>query len=136
MNVLAEAGLSSALILAGGIAMMGAATPPPASYTAQQAYAGRLDYYVSCAECHGAKLQGVFGPALAGGDDNLQYQAVNGVYGYMAAHMPHGNPEGLPQEQYVAIMAFLMQSHGLPAGAKALTKAAIDADAALLGNGR
>jgi len=133
---LARAGLSSALVLAGGSALTAATTPAATSYTVQQAYVGRLDYYASCAECHGAKLEGVFGPALAGGDDNLKYQAVNGVYGYMAAHMPHGNPEGLPQEQYVAIMAFLMQSHGLAAGTKPLTKAAIDADATLMGNGR
>jgi mono/diheme cytochrome c family protein len=102
----------------------------------QQAYAGRLDYYQSCAECHGAKLEGVFGPALAGADDNLKYQAVSAVYGYMAAHMPHGNPEGLPQEQYVAIMAFLMQSHGFAAGTKPLTKTAIDGDVRLMGSGR
>ncbi len=110
--------------------------PLAASYTADQAYRGRLDYYESCAECHGAKLEGVFGPALAGGDDNLQYQTVKDVYAYMSAHMPHGNPEGLPQDQYVAIMAFIMQSHGLAPGARTLTKTAIDADATLLGGGR
>ena len=136
MNGLRVAGLSSTLVLIGGLPLVAGTTPPAASYTAKQAYAGRLDYYESCAECHGAKLEGVFGPALAGGDDNLQYQAVNGVYGYMAVHMPHGNPAGLPQEQYVAIMAFLMQSHGFSAGAKPLTKAAIDADATLMENGR
>jgi mono/diheme cytochrome c family protein len=136
MKRVARAALPLALVLAGGLALTAGTTPPTASYTEQQAYVGRLDYYVSCAECHGAKLEGVFGPALAGRDDNLKYQAVNGVYGYMAAHMPHGNPEGLPQEQYVAIMAFLMQSHGFPAGTRPLTKAAIDADAMLMGNGR
>jgi mono/diheme cytochrome c family protein len=118
-------------------AIASAAAPAPnASFTAEQAYQGRLDYYESCAECHGGKLEGHFGPALAGGNDNLQFQRVKDVYGYMAAHMPHGNPEGLPEAQYVAIMAFLMQSHGIAAGPRRLTKAAIDTDSALLGNGR
>jgi mono/diheme cytochrome c family protein len=106
------------------------------SYTSDQAWQGRLAYYRSCAECHGGKLEGVFGPALAGGNDNLQYQSVSGVYDYMAAHMPHGNPESLPEGEYVAIMAFLMQSHGLAPGPRPLTKAAIEADVSLLGNGR
>jgi mono/diheme cytochrome c family protein len=136
MNALRVAGFSATLVLIGGLPLGAGTTPHAASYTAKQAYAGRLDYYQSCAECHGGKLEGVFGPALAGGDDNLEYQAVKDVYGYMAAHMPHGNPEGLPQEQYVAIMAFLMQSHGRAAGTKPLTKAAIDADTTLLGDGR
>ena len=115
---------------------LGAAPVAHASYTAQQAWQGRLDYYRSCAECHGGTLGGVFGPALAGGDDNLQYQSVSAVYAYMAAHMPHGNPESLPQEQYVAIMSFLMQSHGIAAGQRPLTKVSIDRDAALLGGSK
>jgi mono/diheme cytochrome c family protein len=102
----------------------------------QQAETGRLAYYESCAECHGGKLEGVFGPALAGGDDNLQWQAVKDVYAYMAAHMPHGNPESLPAQSYLAIMAFLMQSHGLPAGSKPLSADAVAKDATLMGNGR
>jgi mono/diheme cytochrome c family protein len=129
-------GRSRALVLACGLGLIAATALPSTSYTSQQAYAGRLDYYTSCAECHGAKLEGVFGPALAGRDDNLKYQAVSAVYGYMTVHMPHGNPGGLPRENYVAIMAFLMQSHGLAAGTKPLTQAAIAADAMPMGSGR
>jgi mono/diheme cytochrome c family protein len=136
MNQLRVAALSGTLLLIGSSALTAGTAPARASYTTEQAYAGKLDYYESCAECHGAKLEGVFGPALAGDDGNLQYQAVKDVYTYMAAHMPHGNPGGLPQEQYVAIMAFLMQSHGLPAGTKPLTKSAIETDAALMGTGQ
>ena len=112
------------------------AAPPHishASYTTAQAWQGRLSYYRSCAECHGGSLGGVFGPALAGGNDNLKDQAVSDVYEYMAAHMPHGNPESLRAGDYLAIMAFLMQSHGLPAGAQTLTKATVDRDTLLMG---
>ncbi len=105
------------------------AAPPHASYTPDQAWRGRLDYYRSCAECHGGALEGVFGPALAGGDDNLKYQSVKDVYTYAAAHMPHGDPESLPEGEYVDIMAFLMQAHGIRAGSRELTKTTIDADA-------
>ena len=133
LNVAAISG-ALALIAASGLTAAPAATS--ASYTAQQAYRGRLQYYESCAECHGGKLEGVFGPALAGGDDNLQYQAVKDVYTYMATHMPHGNPMSLTGDQYAAIMAFLMQQHGLPGGTQALTKQAVTADKTLMGNGR
>ncbi len=113
-----------------------AAPVSQASYTTQQAWQGRLSYYRTCAECHGGSLGGVFGPALAGGNDNLQYQAVNDVYDYMTAHMPHGNPESLPENEYLAIMAFLMQSHGLPAGSRELTKASVERDASLMGGAK
>jgi mono/diheme cytochrome c family protein len=109
------------------------AAPHDASYTPAQAWQGRLDYYRSCAECHGGSLGGVFGPALAGSDGNLQYQSVSAVYAYMTAHMPHGNPEGLSEAEYVAIMAFLMQAHGIRAGTHDLTKAEIEADQMLMG---
>ncbi len=65
MNGLRVAVLSGALVLMGGSALTaGAAPPSAASYTSKQADAGRLDYYESCAECHGAKLEGVFGPTI------------------------------------------------------------------------
>jgi mono/diheme cytochrome c family protein len=131
----AIAALGASLALA-GFAMTAAPGATGGSYTAQQAQSGRLDYYESCAECHGGKLEGVFGPALAGGDDNLQYQSVKGVYVYMSTHMPHGDPTDLPREKYLAIMAFLMQSHGMPAGARPLDEKSVMQDATLMGSGR
>ncbi len=128
--------LAVTLVALGTSSILAAATRAHASYTVDQAWQGRLDYYQSCAECHGGKLGGVFGPALAGGNDNLQYQSVSDVYGYMSAHMPHGNPESLPEQQYVAIMAFLMQSHGIRPGTKPLSLATIDTDLTLMGNAR
>lgn len=121
------------LALAVGATTSLRAAPHPATYSVAQAWQGRLDYYRSCAECHGGSLEGVFGPALAGANGNLQYQSVSGVYAYMTAHMPHGNPEGLPEPEYVAIMAFLMQSHGIPPGRSELTKAEIESDHSLMG---
>ncbi len=119
--------------LAIGAATSLRAAPRRATYTSAQAWQGRLDYYRSCAECHGGTLEGVFGPALAGPNGNLQYQSVSAVYAYMSAHMPHGDPESLPDAEYVAIMAFLMQSHGIPAGTRELTKADAVADQTLMG---
>ncbi len=119
-----------------GAVRAAAPAPASASYTVQQAESGRLAYYESCAECHGGKLEGVFGPALAGGDDNLQWQAVKDVYAYMAAHMPHGDPESLPSRTYLSIMAFLMQSHGIAAGPKPLSIGTVGKDTRLMGNGR
>lgn len=128
-------GALAAVILSAGVSR--AVPPPPAaSYTTQQAWQGRLEYYRSCAECHGGTLGGQFGPALAGGDDNLKDQSVKDVFDYMSAHMPHGNPEGLPERQYLAIMAFMLQAHGVPAGSRSLTKASVEADKRLMSDTR
>lgn len=126
---LAVLALTSALLAASSQP----ASVPAATFTVDQAGRGRLDYYRSCAECHGGTLGGVFGPALAGGNDNLQYQSVSAVYAYMTAHMPHGDPEGLSEGEYLAIMAFLMQSHGIHSGTHELTKAQAEADQMLMG---
>ncbi len=99
-----------------------------ASYTSGQAYAGRFAFIHNCAECHGATLGGHFGPALAGPHSNVPWQTPLAVYTYMTQQMPVGNAGGLPQTQYLAIEAFIMEMNGRRAGTRPLTLAAIKAD--------
>lgn len=110
----------------------GAANTLTPSYSADQARAGQTLYYENCAECHGASLEGNYGPALAGPDGNLQWETAQYVFQYMTGHMPAGNADGLTSQQYVEIMAFLLSRHHHAPG-KPLTAAAANASQALLG---
>jgi mono/diheme cytochrome c family protein len=122
---------ATALVLANAVAL--AAAPPPLTFTAEQSDAGRIDYIEDCAECHGGELEGQFGPALAGPNARDQYESPNYVYGYFSVAMPHGHPGQLTQEQYVDIMAYLLERHHRTPGTKALTAAAITADMTNIG---
>jgi len=112
-------------------------TPPPSmavpSYLPQQARQGQIAFYGNCAECHGAAGEGNFGPALITADGNVQWQPIYYVFSYMQQHMPAGNANDLKPEQYVDIMAFLIQAHGHPPGKRALTAASASGSGALLG---
>jgi mono/diheme cytochrome c family protein len=124
-----------AALVAAGLLTIGIATAAPhRSYTAQQAEAGRLDYIESCAECHGGELEGNFAPALAGENSRIQWESPQYVYGYFSVAMPHGHPGQLSREQYVDIMAFILQRHNIVAGSQPLTAAAIETDTAAIGN--
>jgi mono/diheme cytochrome c family protein len=103
------------------------------SYTTDQAAKGQILFYENCAECHGAELDGNYGPALSGPGGNVQWETVSYVWGYMTAHMPAGNANGLRPKEYVEIMAFLLKMHANPAGRKPLTAAAANASKAFMG---
>jgi mono/diheme cytochrome c family protein len=107
--------------------------PQPPSYTDAQATKGQILFYENCAECHGARLEGNIGPALAGEDGNVQWETVTYVWGYMTAHMPAGNANGLRPDEYLEIMAFLLKVHGHLAGRAPLTAPEAAASKALMG---
>jgi mono/diheme cytochrome c family protein len=107
--------------------------PRPPSYTDGQASKGQILFYENCAECHGASLEGNFGPALAGDGSNVQWETVTYVWTYMTAHMPAGNANGLRPDEYLEIMAFLLKEHGNAPGHTALTANAAAASKALMG---
>ncbi len=106
--------------------------PAPPSFTAEQANKGQILFYENCAECHGAQLEGNAGPALDATHGNVQWETVSFVFSYMSAFMPAGNAHGLPPDDYLNIMAFLLKAHGHHPGAAALTaKAATNSKAPL-----
>jgi hypothetical protein len=51
-------------------------------------------------------------------------QSVAEIYAFMRSQMPVGAPGNLSPETYTAILAYLLQQNGHPAGARALTPAA------------
>jgi mono/diheme cytochrome c family protein len=108
-----------------GIAMLGApraggAADSKAYYTAAQAAAGAKAFAQSCAQCHGAHLQGVSAPALKGASMHGS-QSIADIYSFMAQQMPAGNPGSLKPATYAAIMAFILKQNGHPAGNTTLT---------------
>ena len=65
MTIIRASSVCALLLVASAAAAATAGNVSP-SYTAAQAWRGRLAYYEHCAECHGGNLGGVTGPALAG----------------------------------------------------------------------
>jgi cytochrome c len=95
----------------------------PALYTDAQAKAGAAKYSDSCEQCHGAKLEGRAGPALVG-PNFASVKAgfkVKDIFGFINENMPATQPGSLPRQDYVEIMAFLLQQNGYPAGTAKLT---------------
>jgi mono/diheme cytochrome c family protein len=95
----------------------------PALYTAAQADQGAKKFADNCAQCHGEHLEGIAGPALKG--ENFASTkagfAVGDVFAIVYQNMPATQPGTLPHDDYVQIMAFLLQQNGYPAGSQALT---------------
>jgi mono/diheme cytochrome c family protein len=107
--------------IAGALAQSGAA----GDYTKAQATAGKDVFDKTCAVCHGDHMQGGVGPALAG-DQFLsvsQFQKISAEYFYnfISTHMPLTDPGSLTKQQYLDIMAYMLEVNGYPAGSHELT---------------
>lgn len=95
----------------------------PALYTQAQADAGSQKFAANCAICHGKDLTGMAGPALKG-KNFASVKAdfhVSDVFKILTENMPATQPGSLPKQDYVEIMAFLLEQNGYPAGATPLT---------------
>lgn len=113
------------LALAAPWAFAGSSGSAPALYTKAQAQQGAKAYSGNCAGCHGSKLQGSIGPALAG-QPFQQLAAARNFTAKSLLHvtsttMPQSDPGSLKTSQYDAIVAFLLQKNGYPAGSTKLT---------------
>ncbi len=76
-------------------------------------------YAQSCAICHGSRMQGATGPALAGA--NARASSIGDFFGYVTTRMPQGTPGSLTHDQYVDIMAYILQMNGYTASGTPLT---------------
>ncbi|HEY0198397.1 MAG TPA: c-type cytochrome [Rhodanobacter sp.] len=95
----------------------------PALYTAAQADSGKQKFMDNCAQCHGPTLEGRAGPALKGANfapAKANFH-VGDIFTIVSQNMPATEPGTLPHQDYVEIMAFLLQQNGYPAGSEALT---------------
>ena len=99
-----------------------AASSLPGVFSLDQAKRGRQIYSASCADCHGAELQGIAGPALAGPAfvrrwESPERSAVDLFY-VLRTSMPKLAMGSLTPDDYRAVFAYLLQRNGWPAGAR------------------
>ena len=96
-------------------------------FTTDQASRGRTFFSASCAECHGATLQGGEGKPLSGDQfwSDWRESTVGELLTYVSKNMPYsedGSLAGtLSPSTYVDIVAHMLERNGLPAGAQELT---------------
>jgi alcohol dehydrogenase (cytochrome c) len=96
-------------------------------YTAEQARAGQAAYRDNCASCHAANLSGREGPQLAGSNFLAQWgeKSAGDLIAYMRRAMPPGGAAGsLPEQTYLNLAAFILESNGAKPGPQALAAAA------------
>ncbi|HUZ64280.1 MAG TPA: cytochrome c [Acetobacteraceae bacterium] len=116
--------VTSPVTLAASTAVAPAASAAslPALYTQAQARAGQALYATHCVSCHGANLQGVAAPSVAGND----FRAAAARSGWnlhiiryvVVTLMPFNAPGTLKPAQYADALAFLLASNCFPAGSK------------------
>ncbi len=108
-----------------GIALVAGQQPPAAVYTAEQAGAGRAAYQANCAGCHLADLAGRNeAPQLAGNNFMSAWRArsTRDLFELIQSTMPPSG-ETLPADQYLSIVAYILQSNGAAPGTQAFTPA-------------
>jgi alcohol dehydrogenase (cytochrome c) len=120
-----------------------------ATYSLDQAAAGRVVYAQSCAECHRDDMTGSFeAPALAG-PNFLSFWGGRPIDELieMVSLMPPTQVLSLGEETYADLVAYILSRNGVPAGGAPLTFAstgqlagatgtAVDLTAAVAGGGR
>ena len=89
-----------------------------ASYMTAQVGVGAEIYGQSCAECHLASMQGSFeAPQLAGPTFQLRWgsRPVSELLNVTQTRMPPDAPRSLSEEDYAAVVAYLLRQNGVPA---------------------
>ena len=125
---LAAAAGSAAILLAPGMAAPSIAQAPElGGYTAAQAESGRAIYERECAACHQANLQGSFEAPQLAGESFLRFWAdlsPGDLFARISGSMPPGQEGALSGEEYLDVVAYLLEANGAPAGSTALTETA------------
>jgi mono/diheme cytochrome c family protein len=93
-------------------------------YTTGQAARGQAVYQRACAECHMADLAGhEYAGALAGFGFQLKWQdaSVSELFARVRS-MPLGRPGWLTEQEYLDIVAYVLEKNEYPAGSRELTR--------------
>jgi alcohol dehydrogenase (cytochrome c) len=110
-------GMTILAALLGGAAV---AAPTQPAFTALQAEVGQHLYHEHCAACHGAQLTDAAAPALAGPAFRAHWawpaQSLDDLLNYTRKNMPLNAAGSLPNDDYVAILAYLLSRNGHEAG--------------------
>lgn len=94
-------------------------------FTARQAARGAAVYAKSCASCHGPNLEGATSIPLAGPRFMNKWadgkHTVDDLYFVTQTQMPYGAPGTLTDQQYIDVVALMLQGNGYEPGSKELT---------------
>jgi mono/diheme cytochrome c family protein len=95
-----------------------ARTPAQGAYAADQATRGAALYKMQCVECHGAELEGVVGPPLAGPDflSSWAGKSMSDLAEKIRTTMPLNDPGTLTAPQSLDLVAYILQAGKFPAG--------------------
>ncbi|WP_404404017.1 c-type cytochrome [Pelagibacterium halotolerans] len=94
-------------------------------YTEEQAARGEAVYSGACAQCHGIRLDGANAdPDQPSGAPLARYaflrdwdgQTLSALYEYSRTTMPQNTPGALDDQQYVDVIAYMLEVSGMPPG--------------------
>jgi mono/diheme cytochrome c family protein len=115
--------LAVALVASAAFTTQSISAQSTGAYTDAQAKAGLAIYTAQCSMCHGVKLEGVSGPALAGSGFISKWngQTADDVRDIIATQMPLTSPGSLKPAEVLSVLAYILQQNKYPAGSAALT---------------
>lgn len=120
--------VSCALALAASWGIPGMAAPrTAATFTAEQASAGKQVYTAQCASCHGRTLGGGESVGALNGNQFSQDwggKTAEALFTFVRTRMPPAKPGSLSPEATAAVVAYLVQVNGGAAGRTPLPVAA------------
>lgn len=118
-------------LLAALAAPAGAMAAQNGDYSGAQASRGAAVYSGSCAQCHGAALQGKVGPALTGTGFATSLTTAKmsaaGLFKIISTQMPLDKAGSLTHQQYLDVFAYILSQDGYPQGSDELTAKSMDA---------
>ena len=95
-------------------------------YSSAQAVHGQTLYHQACGSCHADNLEGgEHAPALKGAGfwQEWNQQKARLLYRRIISTMPLDDPGSIPEKDVIDIVAYILQSNGLPAGSRAIESA-------------
>lgn len=93
-------------------------------FTEEQVRRGAAAYSSDCVACHASDLRGNSNsPGLVGLGFLFLWEGrpLSELFMQMRQTMPSDRPAALPEQTYIDLLAFLLDSNGFPAGAAPLT---------------
>lgn len=88
-------------------------------YTEAQSKRGEAVYAETCANCHGAQLEGIdMSPALSGStfSSNWNELTVGDLADRIRISMPADRPGTMPRNQIADVVSFMLKANKFPAG--------------------
>lgn len=99
-------------------------------YSVEQAERGKTLYEDYCSACHANNLTGTpGGPSIAGVRFNVKWgkKSVGELYTYIHDNMPAGSPGLLTENEYIDVVAYILEVNKYPASED--SELAVDIDA-------